>query len=180
MLGVAATSTLPIERELFSPRTGSWTPPAADCWLCVRERVEPAAVAASSAAFCFARAFPNFVVIVTSYTAARLRSPFGPILSERDRSRLSCSSESDKEFERSRVRRSASLPLLFVFADDLVDGTDVDADADVDAEDFRRFDAGLGETGGERPSESVSELPGSGKSFERKREQRSGSFALNL
>ena len=155
---MAATSTLPIERELFSPRTASWTPPAADCWLCVRERVEPAAVAASSAAFCFARAFPNFVVIVTSYTAARLRSPFGPILSERDRSRLSCSSESDREFERSRVRRSASLPLLFVFADDLVDGTD--ADVDVDAEDFRRFDAGLGETGGERPSESRSIVMG--------------------
>ena len=170
MTGVAATRTLPI--ELFSARFVS-----SCCWLCVRDSDGPGAgtdAVRSSPGFFLL----NLVVMVTSNIVARLRSAFGPMLSERDRSRFSCSS--DIERERERERRSAPLSLSLPLSLPLtVADVTLDPDPAV-VVDFRRFAAGLGDRGGESPSESWSEVPASGKSFEWKSAQSSGSFVLNL
>lgn len=117
----------------------------------------------------FARSLPlKTVVMLTSRTIARFRRPPGAVLTERDRSRCSCSSDTDNERDRERCAASS-----FDFDFDF----DEPAAEDVD---LRRLLACLGDAGGERSTVSASEWAASGKSFERKSAQSSGSFPVNL
>lgn len=91
------------------------------------------------------------------------------MLTERDRSRCSCSSETDNERDRERCAASSA----FDFAFD-------EPAAEDEAAALRRLLAGLGDAGGERSTVSASEGAASGKSFERKSAQSSSSFPVNL